>query len=76
MSQVIAEKVVSMPVFQEAERIYAYVDYNHEVSTRPIIEAAWKAGKKVAVPKVVGKDMIFYQLDSFDQLEPGYFKIP
>ena len=76
MSQIIAEKVVNMPAFQDAERIYAYVDYNHEVSTRPIIEAAWKAGKKVAFPKVVGKDMIFYQLDSFDQLEPGYFKIP
>ncbi len=76
MSSIVAEKVINLPVFQEAKEIYAYVDYNHEVSTRPIIEAAWKAGKKVAVPKVVGKDMVFYQLESFDQLEPGYFNIP
>ena len=40
------------------------------------IEEAWKAGKEVAVPKVVGKDMIFYRLTDFSQLEPGYFGIP
>ena len=41
-----------------------------------IIEAAWKAGKEVAVPKVVGQDMVFYKLTDFSQLEKGYFGIP
>lgn len=41
-----------------------------------LIEEAWKAGKEVAVPKVDGKDMIFYKLTDFSQLEPGYFGIP
>lgn len=76
MSHIVAEKVAAQKAFADAEQIYAYVDYNHEVSTRPIIEAAWKAGKQVAVPKVVGKDMVFYQLESYDQLEEGYFGIP
>ena len=40
-----------------------------------IIEAAWKAGKEVAVPKVVGQDMVFYKLTDFSQLEKGYFGI-
>lgn len=75
-SQIIADKVTALDEFKNASHIYAYIDYNREVSTRPIIEAAWKAGKKVAVPKVDGKDMIFYDLTSYDQLELGYFDIP
>ena len=51
----------------------AYADYNHEVITRYIIEQAWKDGKEVAVPKVFGKDMVFYRLTDFSQLESGYF---
>ena len=60
----------------KAKHILAYADYNHEVMTRYIIEEAWKAGKEVAVPKVVGKDMVFYKLTDFARLEPGYFGIP
>ena len=44
--------------------------------TRYIIEQAWKDGKEVAVPKVFGKDMVFYRLTDFSQLESGYFGIP
>lgn len=76
MSEEICKKVTALPVFQEAKALYAYVDYNKEVMTRGIIQAAWKAGKKVAVPKVHGKEMIYYELTDFNQLEPGYFQIP
>ncbi len=76
MSQIIAEKVTASDAFCRAKRIYCYVDYNHEVCTRPLIEAAWKAGKAVAVPKTVGSDLLFYRLESYSQLAPGYFQIP
>ena len=76
MSKKITERLETLSEFQNAQRILAYADYNHEVMTGFIIEAAWKAGKEVAVPKVVGKDMIFYKLTDFSQLEPGYFGIP
>ena len=75
-SHVITETLTKLPEYRNAERIMAYADYNHEVMTRYIIEEAWKAGKEVAVPKVVGKDMVFYRLTDFSQLEPGYFGIP
>lgn len=75
-SQMIAEKVTALPEYKECERVLAYADYNHEVMTKYIIEAAWKDGKEVAVPKVVGQDMIFYKLTDFAQLEEGYFGIP
>ena len=76
-SEKICETLISLPEFQEADCIYAYVDYNKEVVTRGMIEAAWKAGKRVAVPKVTGAhEMKYYYLESFEQLEPGYFHIP
>ena len=75
-SHQITDQVLKLSEFMKANHILAYADYNHEVMTRYIIEEAWKAGKEVAVPKVVGKDMIFYRLTDFSQLEPGYFGIP
>ena len=44
--------------------------------TGELIEAAWKAGKEVAVPKVTEKEMVFIRLTDFNQLAPGYFSIP
>ena len=75
-SHQITDQVLKLSELVKAKHILAYADYNHEVMTRYIIEEAWKAGKEVAVPKVVGKDMIFYRLTDFSQLEPGYFGIP
>ena len=75
-SHVITETLAKLPEYRNAERIMAYADYNHEVITRYMIEQAWKDGKEVAVPKVFGKDMIFYKLTDFSQLESGYFGIP
>ena len=75
-SKKIAETVTSLSEYRDSQRVLAYADYNHEVMTRYIIEAAWKDGKEVAVPKVVGKDMIFYRLTDFAQLGAGYFGIP
>ena len=75
-SRRITELLTALPEYEDADRIMAYADYNHEVITRYIIEQAWKDGKEVAVPKVFGKDMIFYKLTDFAQLESGYFGIP
>ena len=71
-SRKIAETVTALPEYSNSRRILAYADYNHEVMTKYIIEAAWNDGKEVAVPKVVGQDMVFYKLTDFAQLEKGY----
>lgn len=75
-SRSITKRVAALPAFKRAQRVLAYADYNHEVITRYLIEEAWLAGKEVAVPKVVGKDMVFYRLKDFSQLKPGYYGIP
>lgn len=75
-SHLIYKKVTSHPFFLQASEIYCYIDYRREVATREIVEYAWNLGKKVAVPKVEGDDMVFYVIHSFDELECGYKGIP
>ena len=74
-SSAIAEKVLSLREYKKASLVLVYIDYKNEVHTRPIIEAAWRDGKQVAAPKVNGKEMDFYLLNSFDDLESGYMGI-
>ena len=71
-SRRIYEKVVAHPFFLQTDSIYCYVDYRREVGTREIIEQAWLSEKKVAVPKVLGDEMEFFYIQSFDDLEQGY----
>lgn len=68
----IFEKLISNPLFLQADEIYCYMDYRFEVGTRQLIEKAWELQKKVAVPKVQGTEMEFYYIDSFAQLQKGY----
>ena len=76
MSLKVRDQVVTLPEYQRAEVIYAYVDCKHETETGDIIRAAWADGKKVAVPKVIGQDMKFYYITSLEEdLEAGYFGI-
>ncbi len=75
MSALITEKVLKLNEYREASLILVYIDYKNEVQTRQIIEAAWRDGKLVAAPKVNGKEMDFYLLNSHDDLESGYMGI-
>lgn len=74
-SRYIFESVAAHPWFQEAEIILLYMDYNGEVMTESIIERAWELGKCVGVPKVHGKSMEYYLIQSFGDLEAGAYGI-
>ena len=72
-SRVLAERFFETEQYRAARSVYAYMSFNQEVRTQPIIERAWADGKRVAVPKVIGREMVFIWLDSFDGLaESGY----
>ncbi len=75
-SRVICEKILQMEEFQKASCVYVYMDCKGEVSTKLLIETAWKLGKKVAAPKVHGEDMTYYYISSYDDVAPGYYDIP
>ena len=75
-SAVLAKKLYATELYRAAKSIYAYLSFNQEVRTSPIIERAWADGKRVAVPKVVGNEMVFIWIDSFEGLAPqGAFHI-
>ncbi len=75
-SRRICETVMSLEDFQNAAEIFVYMDCKGEVSTRPLIEAAWRLGKKVAAPKVEGEDMKYYYISSYTDVEDGCFHVP
>lgn len=74
-SAAICQKLCSLKEFAEAEWIYLYIDCKNEVMTEGIMKEALRQRKHVAAPRVEGKDMVFYEIHSYDDLEPGYFGI-
>lgn len=70
------KRVISHPLYRQADTLYCYVDFNRETGTGLLMEHAWKLGKKVAVPRTWEEKMEFYYIRSFEELSPGGFGIP
>lgn len=70
-------KLTALPVYQNCETVLTYVSTPIEVDTRELIANALAEGKRVAVPKCVKgtRDMEFYEIRSFDDLEEGSFSV-
>ena len=77
-SAFLAEKLFAHPLYREAPSLYAYLSYNQEVRTDPILRRCLADGKRVAVPKVLdnGTRMEFIWLDDLTAVAEGYCKIP
>lgn len=72
----LAARLFEHPAYHAAQSIYAYLSYNQEVRTMPILRQAQADGKRVAVPKVFGDEMRFLWLDDLDAVAPGAYNIP
>ena len=75
-SRLLGEKFVASEAYKKAKTIYGYLPYNQEVRTVPMLQQALKDGKRVAVPRVWGDEMIFYYMTDFDRVEKSSFGIP
>ena len=75
-SEALAQQLYAHPAYQNAASIFGYLSYNQEVRTMPMLEQAQKDGKRVAVPKVIGDEMIFIWMDDLTRVELGYCNIP
>lgn len=75
-SQALGALLRAEACYQNAKSIYGYLSYNQEVRTLPILAAAQKDGKRVAVPKVYGDEMKFIWLDDLSAIAPGAYGIP
>ena len=74
-SRMIYEKITALPEFLDADCFFAYMDFKKEVMTRDLIEKALQMEKTVAVPRVEGDDMVYYEIKDFSTLQSGYFGI-
>ena len=72
---IIFDRVISNDKVILANTILIYVSLDDEVDTRRLINYFLESGKKVAVSKVLGKEMKFYYINSFDDLTFGYKNI-
>ena len=75
-SAALGKAFAASELYQQAETIYGYLPYNQEVRTVPMLEQALRDGKKVAVPKVMGDEMVFIYLEDLSLVEKGYAGIP
>ena len=88
-SMELKERFCQLSAYQEAECIFAFMSYNEEVRTMPIIEQAWADGQRVAVPKTYASGekknskgeaipdfMECIYIRSMDDCVEGYMGIP
>lgn len=72
----LGELFAQAPLYRQADTVYGYLPYNQEVRTVPMLERALKDGKRVAVPKVCGDEMVFIYITDLSLVEKGYAGIP
>ncbi len=65
------------PAYRNAGTIGVTISRFPELDTRPLVEAAWKDGKRVAAPRCSPSDrgMQFRYIDSYEQLETVYMDL-
>ncbi|WP_368504754.1 5-formyltetrahydrofolate cyclo-ligase [Alkalihalophilus sp. As8PL] len=74
-SNELTNQLVMQPYWIEATVIGLTISKEKEVDTTTLIQHAWADGKQVVVPKVKKgtREMSFYQIYSFDDLEDIFF---
>ncbi len=75
--QLITNHILTSNEFIKANSIGITISRFPEVNTSPLIEAAWKTGKQVAVPKCIHatREMDFRAITSFNNLETVYMNL-
>lgn len=73
----IFNKVINSEYYKKANTIFIFVSFKNEVDTHRLIEYALSDNKKICVPKVKLKEreMELYKINSFNDLEVGYYNI-
>jgi len=72
----IRQNLLGLEEVREAQSVFSFVSYGTEVDTMELISLFLGQGKRVAVPRVSGEEMEFYQIAGLGQLKPGFQGIP
>jgi len=72
----ICKKVIRLPEYQQARTIFSFVGSEREVDTNPLLIDVLAKGKKLVVPKCVGRGLMeAYEIRSLKELRPGRYGI-
>jgi 5-formyltetrahydrofolate cyclo-ligase len=75
LSQLVQENVIKSAMFQSANVVGAYSAIGSEVRTDMVMTAAKSQGKTLALPRIEGDKMLFYEMTSPDDLVKGKYGI-
>lgn len=70
-NQMLRERLFLTPEFQDAKEVYLYASYHHEADTMELARIWLEQGKRLAFPRVEGKEMQFYWISALEELKPG-----
>ncbi len=59
--QQIYDRLFTVPAWENARSIAVTLSFRNECPTNPVIEKAWELGKQVVIPKVVQREMKFFE---------------
>ena len=75
-SKAILQRIAALPELKNATTILSFASIRNEVRTRPIMESAWAAGKRVVLPRVLGEELCLHIVDSETALADGAYSVP
>lgn len=73
MSEEVAGNVLALPAVADATTIMAFFSFGSEVDTGPIIEWLERDGRRVALPRVEGRDIVAVAYRSGDRVRVTSF---
>ncbi len=74
-ADLIFNKIINLKEYNQSNLILTYVSLNDEADTIKLIKHSLEENKIVAVPKCEGDDILFYYINSLEDLEEGNFGI-
>jgi len=75
-SSEITKRLFGLAELERASTVLAFASIRNEVRTQPFMQAAWEAGKRVALPRVVGDELRLYLVGPETGLVEGAFSVP
>lgn len=71
LSAIIFERVVELSDYSPARVVMCYVSFGSEVVTRQFLSRVWSDGKQLVVPYCAGDRLELFELQHFEELQPG-----
>jgi 5-formyltetrahydrofolate cyclo-ligase len=71
----ICNQFLADDLYHQAKVIFAYIPFNQEIRIHSIIEQAWLDAKPLAVPRIKEGIMNFYFIESWDDVQTGFYNI-